>query len=292
MALGVSTYEHTEATLELSTGFLLGLQPDTNQVVTGLDGWVNGAPMRRPKTNRQGAHGNFAERGWKDERIVSVSGAFFGSSRAEAAHYTDLINAFLADGTGGTLTVSDLDLGTRFARVFLDGTPEVNWNGGTVVRFAIDMATPDPRKYGSQSSGQTGPPEDGGGLVYDLGTSVSAPGILDYGDPGSTGIVEVFNLGTADAPPLAFRVAGYTSGFTITELNTGRRLVYTGVVPNGSELVIDPHDGTAKLDGADRGQQLTVREWASTPANGSSRYLFESNGVNSLLTVEGVSAWW
>lgn len=488
---GVSTFAHTSATLDLSTGFQLGLGPGTNQVVTEIDGWYRPAPMRRPKTERRGAHGNFSERGWKDERVVSLSGAFLGTSRAEAAAYTDQINAFLADGTEGLLTVSDADLGTRFVRGYLDGTPDVQWNGGEIVKWTVDIATPDPRKYGSLSNVETGPPQDGGGLVYplyagefavsrtnlalnpsvevdtsgytggnstiavsaawaavgtkslavtssgstsdcwasaggDLGAmrlgmvagktytvsatvytpsaltgavlansqaiwffyktsagyfSVTSPkgpatgsarvsvtvsipegateafirlyngsptagevvywdavlveesgtagpyfdgstapadgkayvwsgtahnststesvpvagsayGVLDYGSPGSTGIIEVFNLGTAESPPQAFKVTGYTPSFTITELDTGRRLVYTGAVPNGSELVIDPHSGTAKLDGSDRGQLLTVREWVAVPPGGSSRFLFESSGVNSRLTIEGVSAWW
>lgn len=287
----VSTFANTSALLTLTTGYSLGLAPGSNRVVTDIEGWTKGAAVRREKIERLNAHGSFSVRGWKDERLVSVSGALFASSRSEAAAFVDEVNAFIADGTAGELAVDDADHGLRRAGVYLL-EPEVTWNGGKDVQFTLDMVAPDPRKYGDVAAASTGGPEDGGGLVYDLGTSVDAPGVLDYGLPGSTGIVEVFNAGTAEALPRAFRVAGYTPGFTVTELGTGRRLVYVGTVPFGSELVMNPADGTVRLDGSDRGQLLTVRQWVATPAGGSARYLFEPNGSNALLTVEGVSAWW
>jgi hypothetical protein len=153
------------------------------------------------------------------------------------------------------------------------------------------MSAPDPRKYSPASTVSTGPPQDGGGLMMDPMFGGSTPGIMNFGEPGATGIAVVTNRGSADALSV-LRVTGYAPGFTITELGTGRRLVYTGTVPTGSTLVLNPFDGTAKLDGADRGQLLTTREWTAAPAYGDARYLFETTGPNALLFVDGVSAWW
>lgn len=293
MAMGVTTYLQTAATLELSTGFLLGLEPDTRQHVTGITGWHSGAGMKRTKTERMAGHGNFSERGYKDERLVSVSGYFHGNSRAEAAAYTDMINSFLADGLEGVLTVTDPDLGVRHANVYLDGTPEVTWNGGLGVAFTVDMAAPDPRKYGQPTLVQTGVPEPGGALVYDLFTGDS-PGILDFGPAGSDGIAQVTNIGTADTPTL-LRIQGPTvSGFTITESGTGNRLVYTAGVPEGSTLELDSADGSVFLDGtADRSVYLSVREWTRIPPGGTASFLYEApTGPTSTLTVEASPAWW
>lgn len=286
---GVTTFENTSATLTLATGYTLGLAPGTDRVVMGIEGWFKPAPNRRRKTERQGAHGTFGERSYKDERLVSMTGSYQAPDRATAAAFTDEIAAFLADGTSGLFVVGDPDLGERYATVFLDGT-DVDWKGGRDVKFTVDMAAPNPRKYGAAVSSTTGPPVDGGALEFDL-FGGTFPGVLSFGAPGSAGTAEAGNIGTADALS-KFTVDGYAPGFTITELETGRRLVYTGTVPAGSSLVIDPVAGTVELDGSDRGQLLTIREWTPVPARGTSRYLFESTGPNARMTVEGVSAWW
>lgn len=291
MPTALSTFTQTAAALEVSSGYVFGLTPGTNRHVTDIKGWYSPAGIRAPKTERQGAHGSFEERGWKDERVISLSANYGMESRAEAAAMTDLISAYLADGTYGRFTVDDVDLGVRSARVRLEGTPEVTWRGGKDVQFSVDMSAPDPRKYGPPATVDTGPPQDGGGLFMSPLFGGTVPGIMQFGDPGSTGVAEVVNSGSADALAV-MRVTGYAPGFTVTELGTGRRLVYTGTVPTGSTLTLDPHNGTAMLDGADRGQLLTRREWTAAPAYGSARYLFETAGPDARLYVDGVSAWW
>ncbi|QHB36599.1 minor tail protein [Arthrobacter phage Adolin] len=471
MALGQFTT--TSASLTLTTGELLELQPGTNQVLTHLDGWFSPAGTRREGTSRLWAHGSFSERGWRDQRVITLGGHIFTENRTDAANMTDTLSAALADGTAGKFIVDDVDLGYREATVYITGTPTVNWDGNLDIFFMIDMVAPDPRKYGELVTVGTSAAAPGGGLAYDLfgtggyaytspgnlatnaapydevgwattsayaksfdpnrlgrpamvytksgasywvtrgyraglrgtattaspsvpddvvavspgqtlyiqmdlgtdstntdgrigirwfnssytslgltesavepmqlntwqtfshsavapanaayawiewgvamisgntvggekawagdvyiGTTSPSPstgttGILDFGAAGSPGTVTLDNVGTADSAPV-FTISGYAPGFTITEVSTGARLVYSETVLAGQTLVINAADGSVLLDGyADRSAYLTRREW--TRVNGKSRntYLFESPGNDGASLTLGVKpAWW
>lgn len=293
---GVPTFENTAASLTLTTGFEIELTPGTANVVTDIQGWTKPASMRRTKTERAGAHGTFSERGLKDERLISVSGHFYAPSRAEAAAFTDRMAALLADGDEGLFTVNDADLGERWAKVYLSGDPDVVWEGGTDVFFTIDLSAPDPRKYGHKVITSTGIPTDGGGLAFDLfagqPVGIGTPGILDFGPTGNPGTASFTNVGTADSAAL-LKVEGFAPGFTITEVESGRRLVYTAEVLKGQYLILNPNDATVKLNGyADRSEFLTIREWTRTEGGKTSTFFFQTDGPNARLTVEGVPAWW
>ncbi|MCZ9884637.1 phage distal tail protein [Arthrobacter sp. B2a2-09] len=288
----LSTLATTAASLTLTTGEMLALQPGTNQVLTGLEGWHSAPGTRRNGTDRLWAHGSFSERGWREERLITVSGHIFSETRAEAAHMTDTLNAALADGTAGTFVVDDADLGRRTATVYLTGKPTVDWDGNVDIIFVVDMVAPDPRKYGVPAAASTLAAAPGGGLAFDLFAGATA-GVLDFGEAGTPGTVTLENAGTADTAPL-FKVSGYAPGFTITEPTSGARLVYSGTVAAGQTLVIDASDGSVLLDGyADRSAYLTRREWTCLPGRTRQTYLFESPGnANASLTLEMSPAWW
>lgn len=290
--MSLDTFTTTSASLTLTTGEMLSLQPGTNQVLTSLEGWFSPAGTRRSGTERLWAHGSFSERGWRDQRIISVGGHIFTETRTAAAEMTDTLSAALADGTAGQFIVDDVDLGRRTASVYISGAPTVNWQGGLDIFFAIDMVAPDPRKYGELVTASTGAAAPGGGLVFDLFTGVNA-GVLDFGNSGNPGTVTFENVGTADTAPL-FTVTGYAPGFTITEVNSGARLVYSQTVAAGQTLVLNAADGSVLLDGyADRSAYLTRREW--TRVNGKTRatYLFESSGnTGATLQIGAKPAWW
>lgn len=166
----MTAFENTAATLTVQSGYTLGLVPGTKKVVTDIKGWYPGTAVRRESTPRMAAHGNFAERGYREARFPSIGGTFTADSRAEAAAFVDEINAFLGDGTEGVLTIDDADLGTRSAAVYLAGT-DVVWDGGLDVVFYVDMEAPDPRKYGEAQRAETGIPAPGGGLAFPLFSS-------------------------------------------------------------------------------------------------------------------------
>lgn len=291
---GVSTIATTAASITLTTGMELVLQPGTNQVLTDIKGWHNSPGVRRNSTPRLWAHGNFSERGWRDARLISVQGFIFCDNRADAAAMTDTLNAALADGAEGTFTVLDSDLGNRWAKVYMIGTPTVDWDGNEHIYFAIDMEAPDPRKYGLLATAGTPVAAPGGGLAWDLFSTAAATGVLDFGAAGAAGTVTFSNPGTADTAP-ALKVSGYAPGFTITNVATGARLTYTGTVLAGQYVLLNASDGSVLLNGyADRSGALARREWSMIPGNGSATFLFESVGAdaNAALTLEAYPAWW
>jgi hypothetical protein len=283
------TFANTSATFTAVTGYTLGMAPGTAQYLTELDGWIQGAPMRRSDTARLWGHGNFSEAGKRDARLVTLGGHYVAPDRATAADFVDEINAVMGDGSAGVLTVNDADLGPRSATAYLFGKPEVTWTGGRDVGFTLTMTCPDPRKYGAVVTANTAPPIPGGGLVDPL---FAPSGVLDFGTPGSLGAVTFRNVGRADTS-VNFRVRGRARGFTITRTQTGAKLAYKDTVPSGSSLYLNGADGTVKLDGyADRATGLTVAEWERLGPGETATYLFECIDTSARLYLEAAPAWW
>jgi hypothetical protein len=222
--------------------------------------------------------------------VITVSGYVYCETRSDAAAMTDTLNAALADGTEGRLTVDDADLGRRWATVYMTGEPTVEWDGARDIVFVVDMVAPDPRKYGDWTSVSTPAASPGGGLVFDLFTSGTG---LDFGPSGNPGTVTLTNPGTADTAPV-FKVTGYAPGFTITEVASGARLIYSQTVPAGQSITLDANDGSVLLEGyADRSAYLTRREWSRIEGRSSATYLFESLGNSGASMTVGVNpAWW
>lgn len=283
--------------LALKTGFDLGWAPGTETYLTGkgVEGWTGSSPIRRTKAELLGGHGTHAERGFKDERLITVNGHHVAASRAAAGAYADDLAAFLGDGEEGVFRVDDASLGSRWAEVYLAaGGVDVTWTGGLDVGFQIFMVANDPRKYGTTvTSSPTGIPVAGNGLVFPLFGSPNT-GVLDIGSGGYSGRASGVNTGTADTGPVFTIWGDYVPGFTITHAGTGRRLVYTETLTAGQSLVLDSNDGSVTLDGyAPRDSKLTVSDWVRLGRGESGSWLFESPGsTNAFMTVGVTPAWW
>lgn len=121
-------------------------------------------------------------------------------------------------------------------------------------------------------------------------------GILDFGTGGSPGTVTVQNVGKADTPLRLTVKAGsapIVDGFTITELETGRRLIYRYEIPAGQYIIFNSWNGTALLNGKDdRKAGLSRSEWPVLPGGVVRTYLFECTSVAATLTIEAAPAWW
>lgn len=290
----MTSFETTAATLNLQSGYSLGLEPGSTKWVTDIEGWYKGAPVEREKQRKQGRHGTYAVRGWKDERLVTVSGHYYAPDRGAAARFVDEINAVMADGTEGMLSVDDIDIPTRHAAVYLL-EPDVTWHGGRDVSFHLDMVAPDPRKLGELISvGPTGALAGGDGLIFDMFTGTG--GILDFGEAGLSGKVTFVNPGTAPTDPV-FRVQGppdFTpaGNFMITEVETGRVLQWNGTIGHGQELVLDSRTGSVLLEvTGDRIGGLVRDQWPEIPGSTTRTYQFEAVG-GLTLSVEAYPAWW
>lgn len=117
-------------------------------------------------------------------------------------------------------------------------------------------------------------------------------GIMDYGAPGNLGTITLRNEGLAEIFP-TYEVDGWAPDFTITEVETGRRLRYVGVVPEGQALTLDASTGAVLLEGEDRGGNLRIAEWGAIPPRSSRTYLFESpSGLDAKLTMKAVPGWY
>lgn len=283
--------------LTLRTGFDLGWAPGTATYLTGkgVEGWTGSSPVRRTKAELLRGHGNHAERGYKDARLITVNGHHVAASRAAAGLYADDLAAYLGDGEAGIFRVDDASLGSRWAEVFLASSgADVTWTGGVDVGFQIHMEAPDPRKYGTPvTSAATGVPVPGSGLVFPLFGSPST-GVLGIGSGGYAGRASVTNTGTADSGPV-FTVWGtYVPGFTLIHTGTGRRLVYTQTITAGQSVVLDSNEGSAMLDGyAPRDTYLTVSEWVRLGRGETGTWQFESPGSTGAQFTVGVTpAWW
>lgn len=290
----ITRFAHTAATLQLENGGIFGLAPGTNQVVTDIQGWHGSAGVRANETAKLWQHGIFTEQSYKTERVITMKGHIETDTRAEAADLCDSLAAIMGDGQLGTFTVNDIDQGTRWAPVKLAGAVEVNWDGGQEIDVVVDLVAPDPWKFGLAATYTTGTAAPGGGMDNDPALFNNDSDVIDFGEGGTSGTVTIINTGTAPAPAV-FEVAGYwnAAGFSITEISTGRRLVYVGANLIEDRIVLDGNDGTVMLNGvSDRSDNLTVREWPLLQP-GPNTYLFEALGDSSMLmTVTAVSAWW
>lgn len=135
-----------------------------------------------------------------------------------------------------------------------------------VLRYQMVITCPDSFKYGPERSVSANLPSRGtGGLTFPL---FAPDGVLDFGTPGDPGQMTLVNPGNADAWPVFTVLGPVIGGFTLTDLSTGRRLVYSDDVPaGGSVLVVDSADGSASLNGADRTGRLTTKQWFPVPAS-------------------------
>lgn len=304
----MTTFDLLSTSLTLQTGYALNTAPGAPNTVRTIDGWFEGPPVRAGAgTARLNQHGQFSQRGFRDSRLITVTVHHHATSRVAALQMIDQLNAYLADGQSGIFAVDDRELGTRYCRVSLSGTPSVAWDGvHGDFDYTYELLAADPRKYGADISiHEARPPIQPGGLRYDLFGSIGvgeeeaeddSPGVLDFGLPSFEGIATVQNTGTAESA-VQFQIRGPALGFLITEIamdGEGRRIESSMEIAPGSYLDIDTATGLVTLDGvADRSASLSVAQFGPGLMGGEVRtYQFDSNHVDARLTVKVVPAWW
>lgn len=236
--------------------------------MTSLSGWDEPPDTRTAFEPRSEADGSHDAPVYDDNRMITFTGVFEAPDRA-TREATKLTLARLARElkAGATLTGVDED-GAK--SVWAKRGP--GWKSGGPVgpygwRYQMQVICPDPYKYGPEQSFVTGLPAAGsGGLVWPKYGS----GVKEYGATGATGRVTLSNPGTEDAWPVFQVVGPVLGGLSITDVASGRRIVYADDVPDGATLlIIDSAAGRATLNGADRTGQLTVKQWFPVPPDGT-----------------------
>lgn len=235
-----------------------------------IDGW-EGWQGEWSGAARPQAHGSFDEGGFVPSRTVRMSGLCATPELRDAflaelgAHFAPGKQSLTVTRAGRTLMAD--------ARLVRYRPVSVSWATGAFA-WEVQWVCPDPLRYGVLLSVSSAFPELVGGLRYPLYTDGEGTtlGWLDYGEPSTTGTVELTNTGTAEAWPI-FEVAGPTpaDGFEIVASGTGRRLVYSGHVPAGSRLVIDTGAGTVVIDGV---SDRTLSRFETTPIQPGSSQAF------------------
>lgn len=273
---------------------------DSNGVAwmfSGTKGWFDGPPTKAAKTDRPQGHGTFAERTWRDGRLITVAGHVKAPTRRLASNAQMALASLLADGTFDGFTANDPDQGVMSAQVRLEGQPLIDWDGQLDIDYQFTFYAPDPLRYGSPVQVSTGFPVQAGGLQFPLFTNRSIRlGMLSFGARSTTGRLVITNPGNADMWP-QWQIAGPVdaAGFEITRTGTGERLRFEAGVSSGSTLVMDSATGVVLVDGyADRSGALTWRDWSSVAPGTSAEFAFTNIGSfsSAQLTASVTPGWW
>jgi hypothetical protein len=260
-------------------------------------GWFDGPPTKSAKTDRPQSHGTFAERIWRDGRLIVVTGHVKAPTRRLASNAQMTLTALLAEGTFDSFAVDDPDQGVMASEVRLEGQQLVDWDGQCDIDAQLTFYAPDPLRYGTVVSVSTGFPSAGGGLQYPLYTNRTIrPGVLSFGARSTSGRLLIANPGNGAMWP-QWQVAGQVpaQGFEIVRVGTGERLRFEGGVSAGSTLVMDSATGVVLVDGyADRSGLLTWRDWSSVAPGTSAEFAFTNLGSFSAaqLTASCTPGWW
>lgn len=200
----------------------------------GWSGWDDGVAVRREAVSRPSAHGSFAFPGFRDARVVSLSGWIVASSPEKLHHKRDQLLGLLADGGSGTLTVEQ-PKGTRWATVMLSDTPTVRVRGVSEceAEFRVQFWAPDPRMFGE---------------------------VRDYA-AGETAI----QYGNFPARPQLIVSGSAASGYTVTGPG-GRSVVVSKALTSGQPHTIDFARGGLYVGGVRQLRAMTVYEpWTVGP---------------------------
>lgn len=264
--------------------------------VSDTPGWEEGAEVDYASVARGGSHGTFSTPVWERARPFAIEG------RAECVDHLSMVRlqremrAAVSGGVQERMYIGHEGDVTLWADAHITARPSFIPVMPTIFDFRLSFEAPDAFRYGETSTASTTFATDavGVGLVFPL---FDPADVLDFGPvPTSDGSATVVNNGSASASPV-FTVAGPTpvGGFSITDLGSGERLRFLGVVPDGSTLVLDASDGSVVLNGtADRSSDLISSRWPSVAPGSQVTYRFapESSPSAATLTVDLVSTYW
>lgn len=234
----------------------------------GIDG-VDLAFVKRPN-----APGAFAPtQTFPDERMISIEGSYFGSSRADGLDMRERLAALYNDGRPILVTVEDdLRISTREVLVASVVFP---WTIHPEFEFTIDFGAADPRRYGEVVLASTTLAQPGGGLTFpivfpvDFGT-IGVNGRLTIANPGNTETISKFVVHDGEMP----------DGFVIVNVTTGERLTYVGPLVVGTVITLDSATRTALINDSGPGSRFMASpEWWSIPKRSSIEIQFLSRGA-------------
>lgn len=253
-----------------------------------LEGWIGvDADLRfQPRPSAPGA---FApQQVYARDRLISLEGQYFGSSRADAIAMRERLLGLQNDGRPLTMTVAD-DLRTTSREVYVEQIA-VPWTIHQEFRYAIDVRAADPRRYAPVVEVATNLASAGEGLILPLEFPVT------FGIAGIDGRVTIVNAGNTGTGS-RFTITGtMPDGFELVNVTTGQRITYLGPVALSASVTIDTRLRTALIeDTGPAGRFLASPEWWEVPAGSSIQVQFVARGPVSdspIMTAATASAFY
>lgn len=264
-------------------------------LVQSSKGWTDGAPARPELIPRPAANGAYRSSNFSGPKIVELSGIAQAETRAS--------RELLADTLAGLCTDPD----TVYSLVRTERTRElalgVERNAGIAVRdlpdgytvaFNIQVVATDPRKFATlvKTAGPTAiaqAPTDGiywGGPAGTTGVEWNGPAVPTTGtvwqaSSGVSGTMSLSNDGGAETPIL-FTITAPTTGQlaqpSITDINRGLAITYSGTLVPGDVMTIDTRTGRTLLNGSAVSALFTRFDSITIPKRSTINVQFSANG--------------
>ncbi|MET9642315.1 phage distal tail protein [Streptomyces syringium] len=244
-------------------GLLLGPGTDYEIADSGITGWADLPGLDSGDVLRPDQHGAWPGSQWSQARTVTAPVWLLPDQPSQAAAVAAQFRAATAVHSGEQWLAVRLHgetLACR-ARVNQRSIPQDRmFVTHGAAKATVQWVCADPRRFAiEEQTVSTGLPTPEKGLSWQAG-GLSWP--LDWGAPGSTGLVTAFNAGDAPANPvIEFR--GPVRRPSLTRLSDGLRIEYDIALAPSDVLTVDTGAGTVVLNGT-TSRIHTATAW-STP---------------------------
>ena len=240
-----------------------------------IEGWYDGAPMRRTEEPRPTQWGDFKTPGYLGSRLITLTGTAIAPDYVTLQAMRDEFMSTLINGQYAMMEVRTTSTGKRFIEVGLESTPKWTRKTDTFATFKLDLLAPDPRIYGIERVFTIIGARNEGGLPYPL----RYPEV--YGNDSANETQFVRNIGNADAWPTIVVTGNMPDGFSITD-GKGHWVEYKAPVIMSAPITLDFTKGKATQKGQDRTTNLTKRGWFPIPPGGSVQPRFTFSGKQDI----------
>lgn len=257
-----------------------------------IEGWFDGAPMRRGEDARPTQWGDFETPGYLGNRPISLTGTAIASSFYNASGIEmlqamrDEFMSVLVKGDFIWMEVNTTSAGSRFIKVGMDTRPKWVRRTDTFANFKMDLVAADPRVYGVKRTYTIPARMRTGGLRYPMTYAI------DYNGGELTEAETMMNNGNVDAWPVITVRGNLPEGFRIKN-SAGKTVEYTGFASNAAPVVIDFAEGSATQNRRDRTFNLTKRDWFGIAPQDKDRYSLEyiNDGFGGVMVVSIRDTW-
>jgi Phage tail protein len=256
----------------------------------GTSGIFDSAAPRLNHTPFNEQDGAQRSRNYLSPLPITIQGTAQGASAAGVAASRRQFAGLFAGGVQRPLVITDIDGTTLTVVVEMNGQQKITPQSvGLDFDWQLVVIAADPRKYLPTVSSTTGLPNTSGGLDWATGGGLdwATGGGLNWGVVGSTGLISLVNVGTAEAWP-TFTISAPTDGSVlsnpmIVNQTTGQTLRYVDTLVLGDVVIINtsPYNKSVTKNGAPYRRNLQIAQYFSVPANSTVVVQFQGTSVSS-----------